>query len=157
MIEVEIDNGSGFCFGVTTAISKAEEELHGSSSLYCLGDIVHNGTECERLKKLGLITIEHDDFAKLNNAKVLLRAHGEPPQTYLTAKENNIQLIDATCPVVLRLQKRIKKEGRAVKKMTIHFKTGKMNSKDYNICYFHLNDLISQKIKMKSTTLHPGI
>ena len=97
MIEVEIDNGSGFCFGVTTAISKAEEELHGSSSLYCLGDIVHNGTECERLKKLGLITIEHDDFAKLNNAKVLLRAHGEPPQTYLTAKENNIQLIDATC------------------------------------------------------------
>ena len=110
MIEVEIDNGSGFCFGVTTAISKAEEELHGSSSLYCLGDIVHNGTECERLKKLGLITIEHDDFAKLNNAKVLLRAHGEPPQTYLTAKENNIQLIDATCPVVLRLQKRIKKE-----------------------------------------------
>ena len=96
MIEVEIDNGSGFCFGVTTAISKAEEELQDSSSLYCLGDIVHNGTECERLKKLGLITIEHDEFAKLNNAKVLLRAHGEPPQTYQTAKENNIQLIVPT-------------------------------------------------------------
>ena len=79
MIEVEIDNGSGFCFGVTTAISKAEEELRGNSSLYCLGDIVHNGTECERLKKLGLKTIEHEEFARLSNAKVLLRAHGEPP------------------------------------------------------------------------------
>lgn len=110
MYKVEIDEGSGFCFGVTTAIQKAEEELSKGTTLYCLGDIVHNGQECERLKQMGLITINHEEFGKLKNAKVLLRAHGEPPQTYKTAKENNIEIIDATCPVVLRLQKRIKQE-----------------------------------------------
>ena len=110
MHHVEIDEGSGFCFGVTTAIRKAEEELAKGEPLYCLGDIVHNGQECERLKQLGLITIKHDEFARLKNAKVLLRAHGEPPQTYETARLNNIEIIDATCPVVLRLQKRIKQE-----------------------------------------------
>mgnify|MGYP000996987481 CR=1 FL=1 len=110
MHHVEIDEGSGFCFGVTTAIRKAEEELAKGEPLYCLGDIVHNGQECERLKQLGLITINHDEFARLKNAKVLLRAHGEPPQTYETARLNNIEIIDATCPVVLRLQKRIKQE-----------------------------------------------
>ena len=102
MHHVEIDEGSGFCFGVTTAIRKAEEELAKGEPLYCLGDIVHNGQECERLKQLGLITINHDEFARLKNAKVLLRAHGEPPQTYETARLNNIEIIDATCPVVLR-------------------------------------------------------
>lgn len=107
---VEIDKGSGFCFGVTTAIKKAEEELNQGIPLYCLGDIVHNDQECERLKKLGLITINHEEFAKLKNVKVLLRAHGEPPETYETARKNNIEIIDATCPVVLRLQKRIKQE-----------------------------------------------
>ena len=112
MHHVEIDEGSGFCFGVTTAIRKAEEELAKGEPLYCLGDIVHNGQECERLKQLGLITINHDEFARLKNAKVLLRAHGEPPQTYETARLNNIEIIDATCPVVLRLQKRIKQEER---------------------------------------------
>lgn len=110
MIKVEIDNGSGFCFGVVTAINKAEEELTKGQTLYCLGDIVHNSKEVERLKEMGLITINHEEFKKLRNAKVLLRAHGEPPETYLTAKENNIEIIDATCPVVLRLQKRIKQE-----------------------------------------------
>lgn len=110
MYKVEIDEGSGFCFGVTTAIQKAEEELSKGTTLYCLGDIVHNGQECERLKQMGLITINHEEFGKLKNAKVLLRAHGEPPQTYKTAQENNIEIIDATCPVVLRLQKRIKQE-----------------------------------------------
>ena len=110
MYKVEIDEGSGFCFGVTTAIQKAEEELSKGTTLYCLGDIVHNGQECERLKQMGLITINHEEFGKLKNAKVLLRAHGEPPQTYKTAKENNIEIIDATCQVVLRLQKRIKQE-----------------------------------------------
>jgi 4-hydroxy-3-methylbut-2-enyl diphosphate reductase len=110
-MEIEIDNGSGFCFGVTTAIKKAEEELGTSDkTLYCLGDIVHNGMECERLKDLGLITINHDDLRELHDVKVLLRAHGEPPETYELARRNNIEIIDATCPVVLQLQKRIKKQ-----------------------------------------------
>ena len=109
-LTIEIDNGSGFCFGVTTAIKKAEEELAKGNTLYCLGDIVHNGMECERLKQMGLITINHDDMARLHNLKVLLRAHGEPPETYELARQNNIEIIDATCPVVLQLQKRIKKQ-----------------------------------------------
>lgn len=107
---IEIDNGSGFCFGVTTAIRKAEEELAKSGTLYCLGDIVHNSMECERLRKLGLITIDHDQMARLKDVKVLLRAHGEPPETYALAKRNNIEIIDATCPVVLQLQRRIKRQ-----------------------------------------------
>lgn len=110
MIKVEIDRGSGFCFGVVTAINKAEEELAKGVKLYCLGDIVHNSREVERLKAMGLITINHEEFQQLHNAKVLLRAHGEPPETYATARKNNIEIIDATCPVVLRLQKRIKQE-----------------------------------------------
>lgn len=110
MAKVEIDEGSGFCFGVVTAINKAEEELAQGGTLYCLGDIVHNSREVERLKEMGLITINHDEFSRLHNAKVLLRAHGEPPETYATARQNNIEIIDATCPVVLRLQKRIKQE-----------------------------------------------
>ena len=111
MLKVEIDEGSGFCFGVTTAIRKAEEELAKGETLYCLGDIVHNGQECERLKQLGLITINHEEFARLHRAKVLLRAHGEPPETYRIAEANELTLIDATCPVVLRLQQRIKREA----------------------------------------------
>lgn len=108
MAKIEIDAGSGFCFGVTTAIRKAEEELERTGVLYCLGDIVHNAGEVERLRKKGLITVDHEEFAKLHNVKVLLRAHGEPPSTYETARRNNIEIIDATCPVVLQLQKRIK-------------------------------------------------
>ena len=110
MLRIEIDEHSGFCFGVTTAIKKAEEELQNGGTLYCLGDIVHNGIECDRLKKLGLITIDHETFAQLHDAKVLLRAHGEPPATYETARKNNLELIDATCPVVLKLQQRIKQK-----------------------------------------------
>ena len=110
MLNIEIDNGSGFCFGVTTAIQKAEEELARGNKLYCLGDIVHNGMECERLREMGLITINHDEMAQLHDAKVLLRAHGEPPETYELARQNNIEIIDATCPVVLQLQKRIKRQ-----------------------------------------------
>ena len=110
MIQIEIDNGSGFCFGVTTAIKKAEEELAQGQTLYCLGDIVHNGMECERLREMGLITINHDDLRQLHDVKVLLRAHGEPPETYELARKNHIEIIDATCPVVLQLQKRIKKQ-----------------------------------------------
>ena len=110
MIQIEIDNGSGFCFGVTTAIKKAEEELAQGETLYCLGDIVHNGLECERLRQMGLITINHEDMKNLHDVKVLLRAHGEPPATYELARQNNIDIIDATCPVVLKLQKRIKEQ-----------------------------------------------
>lgn len=110
MLQVEIDSGSGFCFGVTTAIRKTEEELAAGNALYCLGDIVHNGMECERLRRMQLVTINHDDLRRLHNVKVLLRAHGEPPETYELALENNIDIIDATCPVVLQLQRRIKKQ-----------------------------------------------
>ena len=110
MINVEIDDHSGFCFGVTTAIRKAEEELQRGAPLYCLGDIVHNGMECDRLRAMGLIAINHEEFAQLHDVRVLLRAHGEPPETYEMARRNNIEIIDATCPVVLNIQKRIKQE-----------------------------------------------
>lgn len=110
MIQVEIDSGSGFCFGVTTAIKKAEEELAAGKIMYCLGDIVHNGMEVERLTTMGMTTINHEQLKALHDVKVLLRAHGEPPETYELAKRNNIEIIDATCPVVLQLQKRIKKQ-----------------------------------------------
>lgn len=109
-MNIEIDEESGFCFGVTTAIKKAEEELSQGHGLYCLGDIVHNGMEVERLHSHGLITINHDQLACLHDAKVLLRAHGEPPATYRIAHENNVEIIDATCPVVLQLQRKIKKQ-----------------------------------------------
>ena len=107
-IQIEIDSGSGFCFGVTTAIKKAEEELARGKTLYCLGDIVHNSMEVNRLHENGLITINHDQLKQLHDVKVLLRAHGEPPETYEIARQNNIEIIDATCTVVLALQKRIK-------------------------------------------------
>lgn len=110
MLQIEIDNDSGFCFGVTTAIRKAEEELARGETLYCLGDIVHNGMECERLREMGLVTIDHEQMKQLHGVKVLLRAHGEPPSTYELARQNDIELIDATCPVVLQLQKRIKQQ-----------------------------------------------
>mgnify|MGYP002551599545 CR=1 FL=1 len=108
-MKIEIDKNSGFCFGVVTAIRKAEEELQSKGELYCLGDIVHNAGEVERLRKKGLLTITHSELEKLHDVKVLLRAHGEPPTTYATAAANNVEIIDATCPVVLQLQRRIKK------------------------------------------------
>ncbi len=109
-VRIEIDKGSGFCFGVTRAIGKAEEELRHRATLCCLGDIVHNGRECERLALLGLKCIDHEEFSSLRGEKVLLRAHGEPPSTYEMARLNDIDIIDATCPVVLQLQGRIKRE-----------------------------------------------
>ena len=128
MIKVEIDEDSGFCFGVVTAIHKAEEELAKGETLYCLGDIVHNSREVERLKTMGLITINREEFKQLKNAKVLLRAHGEPPETYMIARENNIEIIDATCPVVLRLQKRIRQgylaDSDEEKQIVIYGKSG---------------------------------
>lgn len=107
-MEVTIDVNSGFCFGVVFAIQMAEDELNNSGSLYCLGDIVHNNMEVERLEKKGLKIINHEQFKRLHDTKVLIRAHGEPPETYKIAIENNIELIDASCPVVLKLQNRIR-------------------------------------------------
>lgn len=125
---IEIDEGSGFCFGVTRAIGKAEEELSNGKELYCLGDIVHNGKECNRLQQMGLETIDHETYNSLHDANVLLRAHGEPPSTYQKARENNIHIIDATCPVVLHLQERIRKEylsgGSERKQIVIYGKNG---------------------------------
>ena len=154
---IEIDNGSGFCFGVTTAIKKAEEELaktpadgtsgiesnssdgtsgiennssDGTSGieskpvLYCLGDIVHNGMEVERLAAKGLVTINHAQLKSLHHVKVLLRAHGEPPETYEIARRNHIEIIDATCPVVLQLQRRIKKQYERSQSMNNVSSTG---------------------------------
>lgn len=110
MPQIEIDASSGFCFGVVNAIAKAEEELKRQPTcrLYCLGDIVHNSMEVERLRRAGMQTITHDELSRLHDVRVLLRAHGEPPATYATAARRGITLIDATCPVVLRLQQRIK-------------------------------------------------
>jgi 4-hydroxy-3-methylbut-2-enyl diphosphate reductase len=108
-MKVEIDRNSGFCFGVINAIKAAETELKNSDMLYCLGDIVHNGKEVNRLEKLGLNSISKEKYFTLKNCKVLIRAHGEPPETYEYAKKNNIELIDATCPVVLTLQEKVKR------------------------------------------------
>ncbi len=128
MLSIEIDEFSGFCFGVTTAIKKAEEELQKGGTLYCLGDIVHNSIECDRLKRMGLVTINHETFEQLHDTKVLLRAHGEPPRTYEIARRNNLELIDATCPVVLKLQQRIKKKWQETegkdKQIIIHGQAG---------------------------------
>ena len=107
-MNVIVDENSGFCFGVVYAIQMAEDELDVSGELYCLGDIVHNNMEVERLEAKGLKIIDHDQLKELRDSKVLIRAHGEPPETYKIAIENNIQLIDASCPVVLKLQNRIR-------------------------------------------------
>jgi 4-hydroxy-3-methylbut-2-enyl diphosphate reductase len=107
-MKVEIDRHSGFCFGVQNAVEIAEKALSSGEKVFSLGPIVHNDKEVERLKSLGLESIDHDRFKKLNDCKVLIRAHGEPPETYITAAENNIIIIEATCPIVKRLQSRIK-------------------------------------------------
>jgi len=108
-MQISIDVNSGFCFGVVNAIQAAEEYLKTHDKLLCLGDIVHNNMEVKRLNKLGLVIIDHEQFQELSDVTVLIRAHGEPPQTYKTALANNINLLDASCPVVLRLQNNIKK------------------------------------------------
>ncbi|OOG78538.1 4-hydroxy-3-methylbut-2-enyl diphosphate reductase [Algoriphagus sp. A40] len=107
-MQVTIDKNSGYCFGVEFAIKMAEDEMENSEQLYCLGDIVHNDMEVSRLRAKGLVVIDRDQLQELTNCKVLIRAHGEPPETYKTAIENNIELIDASCPVVLKLQHRVK-------------------------------------------------
>ena len=107
-MNINIDANSGFCFGVVYAIQMAEDELEENGKLYCLGDIVHNNMEVDRLKFKGLEIINHEQLKELKDAKVLIRAHGEPPSTYLIAAQNNIELIDASCPVVLKLQNRVR-------------------------------------------------
>ena len=107
-MQVTIDKNSGYCFGVEFAIKMAEDEMEQSEKLYCLGDIVHNDMEVKRLAEKGLVVIDRDQLTELSDCKVLIRAHGEPPETYKTAIENNIELIDASCPVVLKLQHRVK-------------------------------------------------
>jgi 4-hydroxy-3-methylbut-2-en-1-yl diphosphate reductase len=107
-LKVSIDDNSGFCFGVVYAIQMAEDYLDEYGKLYCLGDIVHNDEEVERLKQKGLVTIDHETLKTLKGERVLIRAHGEPPETYKTALENDIELVDASCPVVLKLQNRVK-------------------------------------------------
>jgi 4-hydroxy-3-methylbut-2-enyl diphosphate reductase len=108
MMVVEIDKQSGFCFGVQNAVEIAEKALAKGEKVFSLGPIVHNDKEVERLSKLGLVSIDHDEFIKLKNCKILIRAHGEPPETYLTAEENNVSIVEATCPIVKRLQSKIK-------------------------------------------------
>lgn len=126
-MRVEIDENSGFCFGVVNAINKAEEELC-KGELYCIGDIVHNSLEVERLKKMGLHTIDHEEFSRLRNCRVLFRAHGEPPSSYEIARKNQVEVIDASCPVVLNLQKKIREAYERVKenggKVVIYGKRG---------------------------------
>ena len=114
-MKIEIDPHSGFCFGVVHAIESAERELKNGTKLYCLGDIVHNSLEMERLRRLGLQTVRRDEMSDMHHITVLLRAHGEPPQTYEIAREKHIDVIDATCPVVLHLQRRIKSCYQAMK------------------------------------------
>ncbi len=126
-MEVKIDQNSGYCFGVEFAIQMAEDEME-EGSLYCLGDIVHNSMEVKRLNEKGLKIIDRDQLKDIRNSKVLIRAHGEPPETYQLALENNIELVDASCPVVLKLQNRVKLAYDKIKKangqIVIYGKTG---------------------------------
>ncbi len=123
-LQVEIDQNSGFCFGVVYTIEMAEEILHEQGYLYCLGDIVHNDEEVKRLEAIGLRIIDYKQFKELKNEKVLIRAHGEPPATYQIALDNNLTLIDASCPVVLKLQNRIRKSYEKKEKIFIYGKHG---------------------------------
>lgn len=123
-VKVEIDSNSGFCFGVVYAIQMAEEILDETGHLYCLGDIVHNDEEVERLRKKGLKIINHDQLKELHNERVLIRAHGEPPETYKLALDHNIELVDASCPVVLKLQNRVREAYNDDEQIIIYGKHG---------------------------------
>ena len=123
-LKVEIDNNSGFCFGVVFAIQMAEGILEDEGKLYCLGDIVHNDEEVSRLKAKGLQIIDHDDLKNIHGEKVLIRAHGEPPETYKIALDNHIELVDASCPVVLKLQNRVRQAYNEYDKIMILGKHG---------------------------------
>ena len=123
-MKVEIDDKSGFCFGVKNAVEIAEKALEEGNKVYSLGPIVHNDMEVNRLANLGLVSINHDEFSNLKNCKVLIRAHGEPPETYKIAKNNNIEIIEATCPIVRKLQSKIKKSSKSGSQVVIFGKPG---------------------------------
>ncbi len=123
-VQVTIDDNSGFCFGVVFAISMAEEILDTEGKLYCLGDIVHNDEEVARLKAKGLQIIDHEQLKNITHEKVLIRAHGEPPETYKLAMDNHIELIDASCPVVLKLQNRVREAYNDNEPILIYGKHG---------------------------------
>jgi hypothetical protein len=142
-LQVNIDTNSGFCFGVIYAIEMAEEILNEKGKLYCLGDIVHNDEEVKRLQKKGLQIIDHEQLRDLHNEQVLIRAHGEPPSTYELAMQNNLELIDASCPVVLKLQNRIKSSFDKKEKIYIYGKQIKRPSfskilTSLNLTLYHL-------------------
>ncbi len=130
-MKITIDPESGFCFGVVFAIQMAEAELDESGTLYCLGDIVHNNMEVDRLTRKGLKIINHDQFKELHDCKVLIRAHGEPPETYQIAIKNNIELIDASCPVVLKLQNRVRNSHEEILKNNGHVLFCEIKSADH--------------------------
>jgi len=162
-LKVDIDTNSGFCFGVVYAIDMAEEILEEQDHLYCLGDIVHNDAEVKRLEDKGLKIIDHDFLKSLKNERVLIRAHGEPPETYRIAIENNLELIDASCPVVLKLQNRIKKAHDRGEKIYIYGKHGHAEvlgllgqTKNEAVVFSDLNELdisdMPQEISLYSQT-----
>ena len=159
-LNVTIDTKSGFCFGVEYAIEIAEEILNEEERLYCLGDIVHNDQEVKRLEKMGLKIIDHDKLKKMRDVKVLIRAHGEPPSTYDIAIKNNITLMDASCPVVLKLQNRIKKSHDKNERIYIYGKHGHPEVKGLigqtgkdAIVFQNINELEIEKLP-KSITLY---
>lgn len=167
-MNVKVDENSGFCFGVVYAIQMAEDELDANGTLYCLGDIVHNNMEVDRLSAKGLKIIDHDQLKQLHDTKVLIRAHGEPPETYKIAIENNIQLIDASCPVVLKLQNRIRNgyEEKGEGQIVVYGKSGHAEvnglvgqTKGEAIIANDLNDLdqidFNKPIKFFSQTTQP--
>jgi 4-hydroxy-3-methylbut-2-enyl diphosphate reductase len=157
-LKVNIDQSSGFCFGVVYAIEIAEEILNEAGTLYCLGDIVHNDEEVKRLESKGLKIINHEDFLNLRNTQVLIRAHGEPSSTYKIAMENNIELIDASCPVVLKLQNRIKNSYDKKENIFIYGKHGhaevvglKAQTNEEAIVFQDFSELDLQKLPKEIT------
>ena len=157
-LDVKIDINSGFCFGVEFAIEIAEDILKTEERLFCLGDIVHNDMEVDRLEKMGLIIINNDELVNIKNSKVLIRAHGEPPSTYKIAIKNNLTLIDASCPVVLKLQNRIKKSYDKKESIYIYGKHGhpeikglKGQTKDNAIIFQDISELNFKKMPKEIT------
>ena len=157
-LDVKIDHDSGFCFGVEFAIEMAEDILKTEKQLFCLGDIVHNDMEVSRLEKMGLKIINNDDLNNIKNCKVLIRAHGEPPSTYKTAVKNNLTLIDASCPVVLKLQNRIKNSYDKKEVIYIYGKHGHPEvkglmgqTKENAIIFQDLSELNIQKMPKEIT------
>jgi len=166
-MKIEVDQKSGFCFGVDLAVKKAEEEIQKAGKVYCLGEIVHNDMEVKRLEEMGMVTINQEQYKNLKNATVLIRAHGEPPDTYRIAKENSINLIDASCPIVLKFQSRVVKADDGQNQIVIYGKKdhpeiiGLSGQIDYKAIIVEkeadLDNLdLSKPISLFSQTTKPG-